>query len=128
MNNTDQFDLSDFTCEACRAGAPTVTESESARLKPHIPDWEQVEVKDVPRLRRSYEFDGWLPAVEFVNQVAQAAETNDHHPLIKLEWGKVTVNWWTHKIKGLHKNDYIMAAKTDAIWQRIQGDADSSSS
>lgn len=84
-----------------------------------IPDWERVDVKEVPRLRRTFTFDGWLPAVEFVNKVAQAAEKNDHHPLIRLEWGKVQVSWWTHKIKGLHKNDFIMAAKTDKIWNRF---------
>jgi 4a-hydroxytetrahydrobiopterin dehydratase len=118
---TDEtIDLSDFTCEACRAGAPTVTESELAELSPKVPDWEIVDVKEVPRLRRTFTFDGWLSAVEFVNRVAQAAEDNDHHPLVRLEWGKVRVEWWTHKIKGLHRNDFIMAAKTDAIWQQLQ--------
>ncbi len=122
MNN-DDFNLSDFTCEACRAGAPTVTESEMAEFSPRIPDWEIVDVNDVPRLRRTFEFDGWMPAVDFVNQVARAAEDNDHHPLIRLEWGKVRIDWWTHKIKGLHRNDFIMAAKSDAIWQHLHEDA-----
>lgn len=114
------LDLDIMECEACRSGAPTVSEAEMADLMPQIPEWEKAEVKDVPRLRRTFEFDGWLPAVEFVNQVAQAAEENDHHPLIRLEWGKVQVSWWTHKIKGLHRNDFIMAAKTDGIWRARQ--------
>jgi len=119
MSNTDEFDLSDFTCEACRAGAPTVTEEQVAEFAPQIPEWEQTTVNDVPRLRRTFEFDGWMPAVEFTNKVAEIAEKNDHHPLIRLEWGKVTVSWRTHKTGGLHKNDFIMAAKTDVIWREL---------
>lgn len=109
-------DLTEMKCEACHIGAPTLDDSEIAELMPQVPEWEKVEVKDVPRLRRTLRFDGWQPAVDFVNKVAEAAEENDHHPQIRLEWGKVQVNWWTHKIKGLHKNDFIMAAKTDALF------------
>lgn len=116
----EELDLTIMSCEACHSGAPKMSDTETSELMPHIPEWEKVDVKDVPRLRRTYKFDGWLPAVEFVNQVAEAAEQNDHHPQIRLEWGKVQVSWWTHKIKGLHKNDFIMAAKTDSIWQALQ--------
>ncbi len=116
----EEHDLTIMKCEACHIGAPKMEEEEITSLMPQIPEWEQVSVKDVPRLRRTFKFDGWLPAVEFVNQVAQAAEENDHHPQIRLEWGKVQVSWWTHKIKGLHKNDFIMAAKTDSIWRTQQ--------
>lgn len=111
----EKFDLTEMQCEACHSGAPKMEAAEEAELMPGIPEWEKVDVNDVPRLRRTFSFDGWLPAVEFVNKVAAAAEANDHHPLIQLEWGKVRVDWWTHKIKGLHKNDFIMAAKTDAL-------------
>lgn len=112
-----QFDLTIMTCEACHSGAPPLEEGELADLMPKVPEWEKVLINDVPRIRRTFRFDGWLPAVDFVNEVAKAAEENDHHPLIRLEWGKVQVSWWTHKIKGLHQNDFIMAAKTDALWQ-----------
>lgn len=114
----DYSDLTILSCEACRSGAPTVPDAEASELMAQIPEWERVKVNDVPRLRRSYKFDGWLPAVDFVNAVGQAAEENDHHPLIRLEWGKVQVSWWTHKITGLHKNDFIMAAKTDKLWNQ----------
>ena len=57
-----------------------------------------------------------MSGLDFVNKVADLAEEEDHHPEIVLEWGKVTVNWWSHKIKGLHKNDFIAAAKTDALF------------
>lgn len=111
----DQYDLTILSCEACRSGAPKMEESEISELMPSIPEWEIVNVNDVPRLQRTFKFDGWLSAVAFTNAVAESAEQNDHHPLIQLEWGKVQVSWWTHKIRGLHKNDFIMAAKTDAI-------------
>ena len=56
-------------------------------------------------------------ALTFTNKVGQLAEAEGHHPSILTEWGKVTVTWWTHKIKGLHRNDFIMAAKTDQLYQ-----------
>lgn len=114
----DDFDLTIEMCEACHRGAPTLTSDEATKLQPKVPDWEHVTVDDEPRLRRTFKFDGWLPAVEFVDEIAQVAEANDHHPFIQLEWGKVQVSWWTHKIHGLHRNDYIMAAKTDEIWAK----------
>lgn len=128
MSDNDQFDLGDSTCEACRAGAPAVTEEQIAELAPQVPDWDHTSVNGVPRLHRTFEFEGWMPAVEFTNKLAQAAESNGHHPLIKLEWGRVTVSWWTHKIGGLHKNDFIMAAKTDVIWREMIENPDSGSS
>ena len=57
----------------------------------------------------------FIEAMAFTNKIAMIAEKEDHHPLIVTEWGRVKVQWWTHKIKGLHKNDFIMAAKTDAL-------------
>jgi 4a-hydroxytetrahydrobiopterin dehydratase len=100
-------------CDACRADSPRVTADEERGLKPQIPDWEIIEVDDVQRLRRTFKFKGWLLAVQFADAVAALAEAENHHPTILIEWGKVTVTWWTHAIKGLHRNDFIMAAKTD---------------
>lgn len=115
---SEYSDLSIETCEACRADAPTLTDDELARMLVDIPEWGVAEVKDVKRLRHAFDFDGWMPAVKFANDVAEIAEENDHHPLIRLEWGKVTVSWWTHKIGGLHRNDVIMAAKTSKIYEQ----------
>ena len=100
-------------CEACRADSPLVTADEESELKPQIPDWEIIVVNDERRLKRTYRFKGWLLAVRFADAVAQIAEDENHHPTILIEWGKVTVTWWTHAIRGLHRNDFIMAAKTD---------------
>ena len=104
-------------CEACRADSPRVTAGEERELKPQIPDWEFIEIDEVQRLRRTFKFKGWLLAVQFADAVAALAETENHHPTILIEWGKVTVTWWTHAIKGLHRNDFIMAAKTDLAYR-----------
>lgn len=108
-------------CEACHVGAPTVTENEERELKPQIPEWNIVEVKGERRLRRSFRFEGWMPAVAFTNAVAEIADKEDHHPTITTTWGKVTVSWWTHAIGGLHRNDFIMAAKTDDAYANAEG-------
>jgi 4a-hydroxytetrahydrobiopterin dehydratase len=106
-------ELKEMHCEACRAGAPTVTADEMEQLLPEIPEW-QVEVEDgVPRLSRIFTFPDFAAALAFTNRVGGIAEEEQHHPALLTEWGRVTVRWWTHKIRGLHRNDFIMAAKTD---------------
>jgi len=68
------------------------------------------------RLEKAFQFKDFRQALAFTNRIAQLANEADHHPAILTEWGKVTVTWWTHKIKGLHKNDFIMAAKTEQAY------------
>lgn len=108
-------DLTTRTCEACRVGAPTVTPEEKQQLKPQIPNWELVEQDGIERLVRSYDFDNYRDALAFTMKVGELAEAEGHHPAILTQWGKVQVSWWSHKIKGLHVNDFIMAAKTDRL-------------
>ena len=108
-------DLHQIKCVACRPGEPTMAESEIHRLHPQIPEWQVKEVDGVKRLERIFKFKNYAQALEFTNKVGVAAETEDHHPLLITEWGRVTVQWWTHVVKGLHKNDFIMAAKTDEL-------------
>ena len=102
-------------CAVCRADSPRVTEAEIAELSPLIPDWKIVEVEGVPRLRRTFRFDSYPETLAFVQRVGELAEEEDHHPAMTVEWGKVRVSWWTHAIKWLNRNDFIMAAKTDAL-------------
>lgn len=109
-------ELSQQKCEACRSGDPKLTDTEIAELQPQVPEWEVVEVDGVSRLQRVFKLKDYAQAVEFTNKIASIAEEEDHHPLIVLEWGKVTVQWWTHVVKGLHKNDFIMAAKTGELF------------
>jgi 4a-hydroxytetrahydrobiopterin dehydratase len=111
--------LAEATCVACRRDAPTVTEAEIAELAPQVPAWELLEVDGVKRLRRVFEFDDFAQALEFTRQVGELAESQGHHPALLTEWGRTTVGWWTHKIKGLHRNDFVMAAKTDGLYQSV---------
>lgn len=104
-------------CTACRVGAPKVTDDEIGELQPQIPDWRIIEVEGVPRLQRLFKFNNFVDALAFTQRVGEMAEFEDHHPVLLTEWGRTTVNWWTHKIKGLHRNDFIAAAKTDGIYK-----------
>jgi 4a-hydroxytetrahydrobiopterin dehydratase len=106
-------------CVACRRDAPTVSDVEIAELRPQIPEWELVEQEGVKRLTRVFSFDDFAQALEFTNRIGEIAEAEGHHPALLTEWGRTTVSWWTHKIKGLHRNDFIMAAKTDALYQSV---------
>lgn len=108
--------LSQQECEACRADAPPVSDAELKELMPDIPDWNIDEVDGVPQLSRSFKFRNFAEAMAFANRVGEIAEHAGHHPAILTEWGRVTVTWWTHKIRGLHKNDLIMAARTDELY------------
>jgi 4a-hydroxytetrahydrobiopterin dehydratase len=108
-------DLHQLKCVACRGGEPVLNDSEIADLIPHIPEWQVVEVNDVKRLEREFRMKDFIEAIAFTNKIGLISEKEDHHPLIVTEYGKVTVAWWTHKIKGLHQNDFIMAAKTDKL-------------
>ena len=102
-------------CEACRAEAPKVSDEELAELIRAIPDW-NIEVRNnIMQLEKTYQFSNFVEALNFTNKVGQLAEDEGHHPSLLTEWGKTTVTWWSHKIKGLHRNDFIMAAKTDQL-------------
>ncbi len=108
-------ELSRQSCEACRAGAPRISDADLKTLLPKIPDWSTIVVDDIMRLNRDFKFKNFAQAMAFTNRVGDLAEVAGHHPAILTEWGKVTVSWWTHKIAGLHKNDLIMAARTDEV-------------
>ena len=108
--------LSQSHCEACRADAPRVTDTELKELIGKIPDW-NIEVRDnIMQLEKVFEFDSFVKALDFTNKVGEIAEQQGHHPSLLTEWGKVTVTWWSHKIRGLHRNDFIMAARTDELY------------
>ena len=105
--------LTQLKCVACRGTEPTLTEEQIAELQPQVPEWQVKEVGGMKRLERVFKFKNFAQALEFTNKIGAIAEEENHHPLIATEWGRVTVDWWTHKIGGLHQNDFIMAAKTD---------------
>lgn len=102
-------------CVPCHGGSPLATPEEVAALTPLIPEWTKKERNGVPRLVRTFRFADYPATLAFTQLVGELADEEDHHPVILTEWGKVTVSWWTHAISGLHRNDFLMAAKTDAL-------------
>ena len=109
--------LTQEKCVACRRDAPHVTENEIVELQPQIPQWTLLEESGIPKLDRAFKFSDFAQALAFTEAVGAAAEAEGHHPRLTTEWGKVRVTWWTHKIRNLHRNDFIMAAKTDRLYQ-----------
>jgi 4a-hydroxytetrahydrobiopterin dehydratase len=108
-------ELSQMTCTACRGDEPILTDAEIAELRPQVPEWQVVQREGIKRLERLFRFRNFAEALAFTNRVGEQAEKEGHHPALLTEWGRVTVTWWTHKIGGLHQNDFIMAAQTDEL-------------
>jgi 4a-hydroxytetrahydrobiopterin dehydratase len=111
-------ELIEQKCVACRVGAPSVTAEEIEEFQPVVPQWQIINEDNIPKLDRLFKFKNFKAAIAFTDAVGAAAEQEGHHPRLTTEWGRVGVTWWTHKIKNLHKNDFIMAAKTDAIYKK----------
>ena len=109
------MELQKEKCVPCHGGVPTLTDAEVDQYYKQLQSWSIVERDGIKRLERSFKFNDFAEALAFTNRVGELAEKEGHHPDILTEWGKVTVSWWTHAIKGLHKNDFIMAAKTDRL-------------
>jgi 4a-hydroxytetrahydrobiopterin dehydratase len=107
--------LSQQKCVACRGNEPMLSDSQIEELRPQVPDWQVKEVNGEKRLERVFKFKNFAEALAFTNKIGVIAEEEDHHPLLITEWGRVTVAWWTHVIRGLHQNDFIMAARTDQL-------------
>ena len=105
-------------CVACTRDAPPVTKEDILALHSIIPNWDLIQEDQIPKLDRSFKFQSFLEALSFTNAIGQIAEDQGHHPRIITEWGKVRITWWTHKIKNLHRNDFLMANKTDHIYKQ----------
>ena len=103
--------LTEQKCEACRADTPPLSPDAVRDMMPEIPEWT---LKD-SGIERTFHFKDFKEAMQFVNQVADAANQEDHHPDIHIYYNKVHIVLFTHKIKGLSQNDFILAAKIDAI-------------
>ena len=110
------IELSQQECEACRADAPKVDVGEYSLLLQQLPGWRVENIAEVPQLVKVFAFKNFIEALAFTNNIGGLAEDYDHHPALTTEWGRVTVRFWTHKIGGLHRNDFILAAKTDALF------------
>jgi 4a-hydroxytetrahydrobiopterin dehydratase len=109
--------LADREIVAIKKSESPLDEQEIEQLMPQVNDWELLEKEGEKRLQREFEFDDFGGALAFTNKVGRMAEEQNHHPMLLTEWGGVTVTWWTHKIGGLHENDFIAAAKTDRLYR-----------
>ena len=111
--------LNQIKCTACQEGEAPLAQEEIESYLPQVPEWQVVEKDGVKHLERVYKFGSFASAMNFSFRVGEIAEEEGHHPAVLTEWGKVTVTWWTHAIKGLHQNDFIMAAKTDHLFKEV---------
>ena len=106
-------DLHAEQCVPCRGTENTLTHEEIEELRTNVPDWEVIDSDTTPKLRRRFPVADFRRALTLANQIGEIAEAANHHPRLVVEWGRVSVSWWTHAIGGLHRNDFIMAARTD---------------
>jgi 4a-hydroxytetrahydrobiopterin dehydratase len=106
-------ELASMHCSAISSATPRMGDKDIRYYLEQLEDWRLYDRDGEPRLEKEFTFKDFKEALAFSNRVAQAAEAENHHPSILTEWGKVTVTWWTHRIKGLTLNDFIMAAKTE---------------
>lgn len=107
--------LADQTCEPCSKGGQPLSPTALAVILQELGEWKVLD-EAAPKLQRQYTFKNFSAAMAFANRIGDLAEQFDHHPCITVEWGKVTVVWWTHKINNIHQADAIMAAKTDELY------------
>ncbi len=112
-------DLSQSRCEPCRTGAPKLTENQISELLKFVANWKIINENGVDKLTRVFDTKNYNATIKLVNEIARNAIEQDHHPVLLVEFDKVTVWWWTHKIDGLHKNDFIMATLTNKIYEEV---------
>ena len=105
--------LAEKTCTPCRGGVPPLSPEEAEGYRAQAPDWALLD--DATRIERRFRFKDFREAFAFVARAAELAEAEGHHPDIAFGWGYATVSLRTKKIKGLHENDFIMAAKLDRL-------------
>jgi 4a-hydroxytetrahydrobiopterin dehydratase len=111
--------LSEYPCAATPKDAPKLTDEQQRELVQQIVDW-QIELNSgTAQLSRVYQVDNFVQAMAFANQITLIAEDGNHHPALLVEWGRIRVSWWSHSIGGLHLNDFVMAAKTDEIYNAL---------
>jgi 4a-hydroxytetrahydrobiopterin dehydratase len=111
-------ELAQMHASPVNSSTPKLSRKEISGLIAKLPGWEVHTKKGELRIEKSFAFKDFDHALAFTNQVGQIASAENHHPAILTEWGKVTVTWWTHRIKGLSTNDFILAAKTDALQEK----------
>lgn len=112
-------DLADRPILNYRDSETPLSEKEIKEFLAELPGWNIVEREGMSRLEKSYAFGNFREAMDFTNLIADLAEKNDHHPAILVSSKQTVVSWWTHFFKRLHPNDFIMAAKTEVLFQNM---------
>lgn len=113
------MNLKSEKCVACRRDSIPVNSATISELHPNVPSWQLTKSEGARHLVRTFKFVDFSQAMMFASLVGNIADSEGHHPRLTVEWGRVNVAWWTHKINDLHRNDFIMAAKTDEVYSRI---------
>jgi len=103
-------------CTACDKNASLLKADEIESLLTRLPNWQQINENGINKLTRCFKTKNYSNSLAFTNAVAQLAESVNHHPLLIVDYAQVTVIWWSHNIKGLHQNDFILAAKTSLLF------------
>ena len=114
-------------CVPVDEDTPALEETQVEQMRSAVPDWQIIEEHGEQHLRHRFEFRNFAEAMALANHIAAEAKIADHHPRLTIGWGEVTIHWWTHKVGGLHTNDFVMAARTDDIfarWDLISGQKD----
>lgn len=106
-----QCDLTNKRCVPCEGGVPPLTGAEIAALLPQVPGWRV----EAGKLRCELRFPDFVTLMAFVNQVADLAEAEGHHPDFSVHYSRLDFTVWTHAIDGLSENDFVLAAKIDAL-------------
>lgn len=111
-------DLATKTCVPCKGGVPPLKGKELEDIYKQIPQWSNWKIVNEHHITRTFEFSNFQKALDFVNRVGVVAESQWHHPDIRLSWGAAEVTLWTHKVDGLTEGDFIMAAKIDNLFEK----------
>ena len=111
----DRKQLAALKCVPCRGGVPPLADTRIKEMITAVPGWTRINDGGIDKIQKEFKFKDFKAAMSFVNKVAEIAEEQWHHPNIMIDWNKVTLTLWTHAIKGLFDNDFILAAKIDEM-------------
>lgn len=105
-------------CVACAPGSAALSVSEQLELGREVPDWENLEGS---KIRREFRFKTYLDGIAWTQEAGKLVDSEDHHPDLRILYRKVIVELWTHTVKGLSANDFIVAAKLDQLFESFPG-------
>lgn len=107
--------MSKVECDACQFDADKLDSSQIQQKLKQLPDWEWIQPDQIDQLSRTFSTRDFVSAMALAQKIETLAESVNHHPQLIIEYGRLTVRWWSHKIKGLHAMDFDMAQKTEKL-------------